>query len=79
MSNTNPSEDLSYYLHDWVFHFNTFSNTWAAIPRELYQAYWSDYNLKGVLRSTEINTLLSILYRTKGDPEAIEKITTTDT
>ena len=79
MNDTILPEDPNIYLHDWVFHYNTFSGAWAAIPRELYQAYWSDYNLKGVLRSTEINTLLTIIYRTKGDPEAMEKLTTTDT
>jgi hypothetical protein len=61
-------------LHDWVFHYNVFNNTWAAIPRELYQAYWSDYNAPGIIRSKSHDTLVSIIKKTKGDPDAIEKL-----
>lgn len=76
MSDSNVPETITSYLHDWVFHYNMFSDTWAAIPRELYQAYWSDFNLPGVLRSKDKDTLLSILHRTKGDPDAIEQLIT---
>jgi len=72
MSNLSPDDA---YLHDWVFHYNVFTAAWAAIPRELYQAYWSDFNHPGILRSTSKDTLLSILQRTKGDPAAIEELT----
>lgn len=65
------------YLHDWVFHYNVFTACWAAIPRDLYQAYWSDYNHPGILRSSSKETLLAILHRTKGDPDAIERLTGT--
>ena len=74
MNDTILPENPNIYLHDWVFYYNTFSGTWAAIPRELYQAYWSDFNLKVVLRSKDKDTLLSILNRTKGDPDAIEQL-----
>ncbi len=77
MADTTVPEELTAYLHDWVFHYNMFSGLWAAIPRELYQAYWSDFELKGVLRSKDKETLLSILHRTKGDPDAIEQLIST--
>lgn len=75
MSDTTTIDTGTAYLHDWVFHYNMFSDTWAAIPRELYQAYWSDFNLPGVLRSKHKETLLAILHRTKGDHSAIEQLT----
>lgn len=64
--------DLS-YLHDWVFHFNTYTEEWAAVPREIYNQYWSDRNAKGVIRSNELNTLLEMLHKTKGDISKIEE------
>jgi hypothetical protein len=61
------------YLQDWVFHYNAIAQGWAAIPRELYNQYWSNYNLEGIIRSSKIETLLQILHKTKGDPIEIEK------
>ena len=62
-------------MQDWVFHYNIFTEKWAAIPRELYQQYWSDSTIEGVVRSNKIETLISILHKTKGDYEAIQKLT----
>lgn len=63
------------YLEDWVFHFNSFRNEWAAIPRNIYTQYWSNYNHPDVLRSKHLNTLLDILNKTKGDKDLIEELT----
>lgn len=68
------SSDLS-YLEDWVFHYNSFNNEWAAIPRGIYNGYWNDYRHPDVLRSKTLNTLLELLHKTKGDKQAIEKLT----
>lgn len=67
------------YLQDWVFHYNVFTQKWAAIPRELYQQYWSDYNIEGVIRSSSLETLLSILHITKGDEGQIQLLLTNST
>ena len=67
------SQDLS-YLENWVFHYNSFSDLWAAIPRETYNEYWSDYNAP-VLRSKHLNTLLDLLHKSKGNTDIIEDIT----
>lgn len=65
--------DLS-YLNDWVFHFNSHTEQWAAIPRETYIEYWNNYKHSGVLRSKEINTLLELLHKAKGNNNVIEHI-----
>jgi len=65
----------NYYMQDWVFHYNIFTEKWAAIPRELYQQYWSDSTIEGVIRSNNFETLLAILHKTKGSIDAIEKLT----
>jgi len=65
--------DLS-YLEDWVFHYNSFTEQWAAIPRETYSEYWSNYKNAGVLRSKHLNTLLDLLHKSKGNTDIIEDI-----
>lgn len=62
------------FLYDYVFHYNIYTRTWAAIPREAYQAYWSESNHPDILRSSKIDTLVSLIHKTKGDPEQIEKL-----
>ena len=63
------------YLEDWVFHFNSFTNQWAAIPRDSYTEYWSDYKHSSVLRSKHLNALLDLLHMSKGDRGIIEDLT----
>jgi hypothetical protein len=63
------------FMHDWTFHFNPYTGLWNAIPRNLYSAYWSNYDIKGILRSKDINTLLYLLHRGKGDINAVYKLT----
>jgi hypothetical protein len=61
------------YLNDYVFHYSSFNEQWAAIPREQYTQYWSNYNLKGIIRSRSFNTLLDIIHKTKGDLNDLNK------
>jgi len=62
------------HLQDFVFHYNIFTSSWAAIPRELYQQYWSDYNTPGIIRSSSIETLIDILGKVSVDPKFLDKI-----
>ena len=61
-------------LYHFVFHFNAYSGLWAAVPRDVYQQYWSDYNIPGVIRSKSIETLIALLHKTKGNVSEIEKL-----
>lgn len=58
-------------LQQYVFHYNPFTETWYAIPRDKYTEYWSNANTKGVLKSSKINTLIELI--SKGD-KFIKKI-----
>ena len=40
---------------NWVFHFNPYTNQWAAIPRELYNDYWNNYELERVIKSNKFS------------------------
>lgn len=53
-------------FYNWVFHFNPYTKQWAAIPRDLYNDYWSNYELEGIIRSSKFSTLLEILQKTEG-------------
>ena len=70
----NSRSELS-YLEDWVFHYNSITNNWAAIPRECYSEYWNNYKHPDILRSKHLNTLLDLLHKTKGDKNTIEDLT----
>lgn len=63
------------FMHDWIFHYNVYNKQWAAIPKESYSEYWNDYKNSSVLRSKHLNTLISLLYKAKGDVNIIEDIT----
>ena len=52
-------------LTDYLFHYNSNTKFWAAIPRDKYNFYWNDYNTPGVIRSKNISTLIEII--NKGD------------
>lgn len=58
-------------FYHWVFHFNPYIKQWAAIPREIYNQYWDNYDLDGIIRSSKFSTLLEIIQKTEG--ENIEK------
>ena len=67
-----PSD--SSYLYDWLFHYNPYSEVWAAVPRETYNEYFDNYNHPSVIRSTNINTLIELIHKAKGDIKNLEKI-----
>jgi hypothetical protein len=61
-------------LYNWVFHFNVYTNIWAAIPRSLVQKYFNDLETPGVLFSRELDTLADLICRTNGDEESIDAL-----
>jgi len=65
--------EIENYLYNWVFHFNAFDGVWSAIPRDVYNQYWNNPNVDGVIRSKSINTLSEIINKTKGNIKLIEK------
>lgn len=50
-------------LYDWVFHYNHFTGLWSAIPRSVYNRYWDNDDVEGVMKSTNIHTLIEIINR----------------
>ena len=66
---------MKQHLHDWVFHYNTYTGHWDATTRENYNALFNGKN-SGVLSSKDIWTLIEIINRTNGNKSKIEKLTT---
>ena len=51
-------------LYPYVFHYDPYCKKWNAIPREEYVKYWTQPDeCKGVLRSNEISTLITMIER----------------
>lgn len=63
------------YMYDWVFHYNPFTNSWIAIPREQYNKYWNGEHTEHVLKARHLNVLVELLHKCKGDAEMIHDIT----
>lgn len=62
-------------LYHFVFHFNPFTQLWAAIHRDDYLQYWSDSTNPRVIRSKSLSTLQEIIMKTGGDLVKIEQLT----
>ena len=58
-------------LYDYLFHYNHHTKSWAAIPRDKHDSYWSDYHTPGIIRSSDIKTLIELI--NKGD-DFVKKI-----
>jgi hypothetical protein len=71
---TSQTKDPDTSLYHFVFHYNAFSGLWSAIPRDVYQQYWNEPDIPGVIRSSSIQTLTEIIYKTNGNLELIEKL-----
>ena len=52
-------------FYDLVFHYNIYTDTWNAIPREKYSEYWNNKKVDGVISLKKIETLIEII--NKGD------------
>lgn len=60
-------------LHDWVFHYNTYTNKWEGATRDNYHNIFSS-NKEGVIRSSRIETLINLIERTNGDIAKMNKL-----
>lgn len=76
ISNNNSEQDLDVkyrFMQEWIFNFNPYTGLWNAFPRNSYNDYWNNYELEGVLRSKDINTILSFLQKSNGNIDVINK------
>ena len=64
---------MSNKLYDWLFHQGLDGN-WAAIPRDKIAEYFNDYNCQGVIRSSQLETVVELASKVSYDPEFINKI-----
>jgi hypothetical protein len=50
-------------LYEYVFHFNPYNELWSAIPRDVYQEYFNNSDVDGVLKSKEYTTLIALILK----------------
>ena len=48
-------------LYDYIFHYNHYTELWNAIPRNVYERYWNNDDIAGVLKSKNVNTLIEMI------------------
>lgn len=60
-------------LYGWVFTYNTYTKNWHVTDRDNYHKLFSDTFHGNVLRSKDINTLIEIIIKNKGDINKILK------
>lgn len=61
-------------MYNYVFHYNPYTELWNAIPRELYNQYWNDAKIEGVLSSKRLDVLYSLLTEIEKDANFINTI-----
>jgi hypothetical protein len=58
------------YLHDFIFHYNSYTKKWNAAKRDHYNELFSG-NEGNVISSSDIKTLLSLINKYKGNVKEI--------
>ena len=60
-------------LHNWLFHYNPYTKLWAVFRREQSADYFNG-KLKNILTSSKHSTLVSLITKSGGDPDKIQKL-----
>jgi hypothetical protein len=58
-------------IHDFLFHLNEITNKWETAPRDSYNELFSGGD--NVIRSSKIETLISLIKKYDGDINKIKK------
>jgi hypothetical protein len=61
------------YLYNWIFHYNHHMDRWFAFNRDDYRKYFNEFP-PHALKSTNIETLISIINEAKGDKNKIQEL-----
>lgn len=64
------------YLHNWVFHYNQYTDLWNAARREDYNLLFSNLKSDRVLKSRRVETLTELIAKTNGEKIKIDKLLT---
>jgi len=48
-------------LYNYLFHYNSSNQTWNAIPRDKHNDYWTNPDIKEVLKSKDMKVLIELI------------------
>ena len=65
---------MNKHLSDWVFHYNSFDDTWGAAKRENQTDLFNDRKSKNVLSSKNIKDLIELINKTNGDENKLKRL-----
>jgi hypothetical protein len=60
-------------LNSWVFH-NGPDGNWAAIPREKLIEYWNNYDCEGIIRSSQLTTVVELASKVIHNPSYLNNL-----
>jgi hypothetical protein len=60
-------------LHDYVFHFNAYTEKWSATTRDHYHELFSG-DKGNTISSSSVNTLVSLIKKYRGDIKKIKAL-----
>ena len=58
-------------LYGWVFTYNPMEDRWKATNRDNYFKLWNENYHEAILKSSNIDTLIEIIIRGKGDLKTV--------
>jgi trehalose utilization protein len=59
-------------LYEWVFHYNHFTNQWAAYHRDDHKAYFNaEKSAYPIFKHKNIKVLIKHLVKSNGNPELL--------
>lgn len=65
--------EINNILYGWMFHIGL-DGKWAAIPKEKIDCYFNDYKCPGIIRSTELDTVIDVVIKATKDPEFLNAV-----
>lgn len=61
-------------LHDWLFHFNTYTNLWEGTKRDYVHELFSNSKSPNIIRSKDHDVLVALIEKYDGDIDRINKL-----
>lgn len=62
------------FMYGWLFTYNPFTDRWMATNRDNYFKLWNEGPNEAVLESRNIDSLIEIIIKGKGDLKTILKL-----
>jgi hypothetical protein len=73
MESLNETNSLDLFLYNWLFHYNSYEQTWYAFTREDHNNYFNNGDCF-TIKSKNVSVLVELITRAKGKKEQIQSV-----